>query len=84
MRDTTSEQDEIDRIRMIGGNHLANALIGIVGGNLPEYRGTSFEIMLHRFGQPAADMWVAWKAIMDLRDALHDPPSSVSSPGGKK
>ncbi len=53
---------------MIGGNHLASALIGIVGGNLPDYRESTFAVMREKFGESAADMWVAWKAIMDYRD----------------
>lgn len=55
---------------MIGGNHLASALIGMIGGNLPDFRHANYDEILGRFGQPAADMWVAWKAIMDLRDGI--------------
>jgi hypothetical protein len=62
---TTTEYERV----LIGGNHLANALIGIIGGNLPDYRRVDFSTVLEKFGQPAADMWVAWVAIMDLRDA---------------
>ena len=60
---------------MIGGNHLASALIEFVSrapwhDDLANMRHWSFDRVLHRFGQPVADMWVAWKAIIDLRDGL--------------
>ncbi len=52
----------------IGGNHLASALI-TAGCHPSQCREWSYDAVLERWGQPIADMWVAWKAIMDLRDA---------------
>ena len=54
---------------MIGGNHLASAMLN--GGMEPSRcRNWTYDAVLDRYSQPYADMWVAWKAIMDLRDAL--------------
>lgn len=51
----------------IGGNHLASALIN-AGCHPSQCRAWSYDAVLERWGQPVADMWVAWKAIMDLHD----------------
>ena len=52
---------------LIGGNHLANALIAL--RVMPsDYRYANYDDVLGACGQPATDMWVAWKAAMDLRD----------------
>ena len=64
---------------MIGGNHLANALLRYIGGqpwhdDLAALREWEFADVLERYGQPVADMWVAWKAIMDLRDSEQPEP----------
>lgn len=48
---------------LIGGNHLASALIGYKC--FPDLQG-SYDTVLATFGQPCADMWVAWRAIMNL------------------
>jgi hypothetical protein len=53
----------------IGGNHLASALIRL--GCYPEsYR--SYEQVLEYCGEAQADIWLAWKAIIELRDCAHD------------
>jgi hypothetical protein len=55
---------DIDRRILIGGNHLANALIGTeIPNNFANYQEA-----LAAHGQPYADMWVCWRAIMDVRD----------------
>lgn len=48
---------------LIGGNHLANllAIAKCTAGIDEEY-----DDVLHDYGQPVADVWVAWKAIMAL------------------
>lgn len=48
---------------MIGGNHLASVLLGM--GIDPPTQDT-YEQVQKDHGQLAADIWVAWKAIMDL------------------
>lgn len=48
----------------VGGNHLANSLIH---AKCFPAEQRSYEQVLTDFGQPCADMWVCWKAIMDLR-----------------
>lgn len=58
---------------MIGGNHLANALLSLKI-DPAALRKSTFDAVLETHGQPAADMWVAWKALMDWRDAVEDQP----------
>ncbi len=58
--------DDIEKI-LIGGNHLASALSTY--GIYPPMH-TSYDLVLEGFGQPTADMWVAWRAIMDLSEKL--------------
>lgn len=55
---------------LIGGNHLASALIGIA--DPAQYRRSDYYTVLGKHGQPYADMWVAWKAIMNFRDHLEN------------
>ena len=60
----------IDERILIGGNHLASALLA--KGIFPaSERKTSYDEFLRRYGQPWADIFVAWKAIMDVRDKIH-------------
>lgn len=49
---------------LIGGNHLANALISL---NCMPDKQVDYDSVLVKFGQPCADIWVCWKAIMDHR-----------------
>lgn len=65
----------------IAGNHLASVLLseGIYPGS---ERHTSYDDFLKRYGQPWADIFIAWKAIMDWRDGLsanlqQDEPSRI-------
>lgn len=51
---------------MTGGNHLASQLLREC--DPAQYRRADYDTVLHERGQPYADIWVAWKAIMDLRD----------------
>lgn len=51
---------------LIGGNHLASALVGL--GCMPDKLADYFSV-LRVHGQPCADMWACWKAIMTERDA---------------
>lgn len=70
---------------LTGGNHLASALIG--QGIDPAFeRHTDYWAFLERHGQPWADIFVAWRAIMELSedernkhtDSLRfDPPDGV-------
>ncbi len=48
---------------LISGNHLANSLIA--AKCMPDLQA-DYHSVLTTFGQPCADMWVAWKAIMDF------------------
>ena len=52
---------------LTGGNHLASSLIA---ANCFPAEQRSYEQVLRDFGQPCADMWIAWKAIMDARSLL--------------
>jgi len=56
---------------LIGGNHLASALLGIA--DPAPYRNADYYTVLEKHGQPYADMWVAWKAIMNFRDYTDRP-----------
>ena len=60
---------EYEQDVLIGGNHLASSLIA-AGLDPGDERTSTYESVLERFGQPAADMWVAWKAIMEWRDTV--------------
>ena len=48
----------------VGGNHLANSLIA---AKCFPAEQLSYEQVLKDFGQLCADMWIGWKAIMDVR-----------------
>lgn len=51
-----------------GGNHLANLLIG---WGLPiESQDADYQDVLAKRGQPYADVWACWSAIMRERDKL--------------
>lgn len=52
---------------LTGGNHLASSLIH--AGCFPDEQ-RSYDQVLADFGQPCADMWIAWKAIIDARAEL--------------
>jgi hypothetical protein len=66
----------------ISGNHLASSLLN-AGVAIPSCRDWTYDAVLDRYSQPYADMWVAWKAIMDARDAYESTSSALaaSSPG---
>lgn len=65
--------EELERYRvafreiLILGNHVANALIGM--GGLPNDYKTYTEALEAR-GQPYADFWCAWSAIMEARNTM--------------
>jgi phage-related protein len=63
---------------MIGGNHLASAMQRI--GFFPN-EVESYDEALNVIGQNFADMWIAWKAIMDLLDAIKPQASGEGSRG---
>lgn len=48
---------------LIGANHLASSLLA--AKCYPDLQA-DYHSVLSTFGQPCADMWIAWKAIMDL------------------
>ena len=52
---------------MVGGNHLADVLISL-GVDVASWRHSEYEEVRREHGQTAADVWVAWRAIMDWRD----------------
>lgn len=47
---------------IIGGNHLASALIE---HGIHPTDWVNYDQIIERFGQPWADIWIAWKGIMD-------------------
>ncbi len=54
---------------MIGGNHLATMLLNRKI-EPSKHRNEDYNTWLAQFGIEVADVGVAWKAIMDLRDLL--------------
>jgi hypothetical protein len=57
---------DVDAV-MIGGNHLANWLLG--KSIFPEiYK--DYDAVLEAHGHEVADVWAGWKGIMDLRTAV--------------
>jgi hypothetical protein len=61
----TPLRNAIDQV-LIAGNHLASALIV---ENCHPNEQKSYDQVLEDYGQPCADMWLAWQAIMALRNA---------------
>jgi len=74
-RPEPSEGDDLIKNVLIGGNHLASALIGTA--DPAQYRNAGYYDVLEKHGQPYADMFVAWKAIMNLRDKPALAPQEV-------
>jgi hypothetical protein len=70
---TASESRAVESLRRIfvGGNHLATALVGLLGPNFPTYQ-TSLETARGAIedGGDHYDVWVAWRTIMIERDAM--------------
>ncbi len=64
----TLDHQVYDKV-LIGGNHLASSLIAY--GCFPANQ-TDYDQVLHEHGLLCADMWVAWKAIMDLRESVEN------------
>lgn len=58
-------QDMLISDVLTGGNHLASAMIG--GGVHPTMYHSYAEV-LEECGQPFADMWAAWRSIMNLAE----------------
>lgn len=54
---------------LVGGNHLASAMLS----ECPPTNFKNYEQALKAQGQPYADMWAAWSAIMHVRDAIEPP-----------
>lgn len=66
--------EAIKRI-FIGGNHLASALIGLLGPSHPPYEVSLDEAREDIGAGDYYDLWVAWKVIMLERDALLAQPA---------
>lgn len=62
MSHVKSKRTPIEQV-LVGGNHLASFLIG--KGISPEHYD-SYDQVLNLHGSDIADVWVAWRAIMDL------------------
>ena len=60
---------QLERI-MVGGNHLASALIGLTGGPPPSYRLSLEEARPLFKSSDVYDAWVCWRTIMLVRDEL--------------
>lgn len=54
---------------LIGGNHLASALVTL-GMDPSAWRSGEYYDVLREFGQPAADIWVAWRAIAEWHSRI--------------
>lgn len=73
-RDLPSAVREVQRMQrlfrqiMIGGNHLATHIIGSSSKLPNDFKG--YEEARDEEGMAYADCWVAWRKIMDARDAL--------------
>jgi hypothetical protein len=59
---------------LVGGNHLASALLAF--GCSPADQ-KNYDSVLAASGQPAADMWIAWRAIMDLSEWYERPTTKA-------
>ncbi len=59
------DKTAIPKAILIGGNHLAAALIA---HKINPEAWISYDEIRMGCGQPWADIWVAWKAIMDSRN----------------
>jgi hypothetical protein len=59
---------------LIGGNHLASSLISY--GCLPSDQ-IDYDQVLHTHGLLCADMWVAWRGIMDLRACVESSAEAL-------
>ena len=59
---------EYERDVLIGGNHLANCLL-LSGMDPASERHSTYGEVLTKYGQPSADIWAGWRAIMNWRDA---------------
>lgn len=57
---------------MVGGNHLADVLMRL-GVDVVSWRRGEYEDVRREHGQTAADVWVAWRAIMDWREQRPNP-----------
>ncbi len=57
----------------IGGNHLASALIGFYGPDLPEYQTPPEEARQYFSDTNLYDCWVCWRTIMLVRDEVAEP-----------
>lgn len=55
----------VDPRILVGGNHLASVLCAIAIPPTAIHGG--YDEALERFGQPYADIWICWKAIMDAK-----------------
>jgi len=68
----------LDRV-MVGGNHLANVLIGKLGGGFADRYPPSMDAhdALEAIGaNDEYEVWCCWRAIMQARAALSPPPAS--------
>jgi hypothetical protein len=54
------------RAILIGGNHLASAIMAV----RDPATLVTYDEALAKVGQPFADLWVAWRAIIDARESL--------------
>lgn len=52
-----------------GGNHLANVLLRR-GIEPREWRSSTYDEVLQRFGPETADIWTAWRSIIQWSGAL--------------
>lgn len=65
----STREDQIGKI-MIGGNHLASALIGLLGAGFPSYPTPYQEARKFFTDIDHYDAWICWKIIMEARDTL--------------
>lgn len=56
-------QEKLIKDVLTGGNHLTSFLIG--RGCMPDVRQT-YEAVQREYGLEVGDVWVAWRAIMEL------------------
>lgn len=68
---------------LIGGNHLASALIHMLGDDFVEYE-TDFNEACEILNDPIKyDLWVCWAIMMRERDAMNDPKLAAALRAGK-
>ncbi len=72
----SAERESLDRI-FVGGNHLASAMIGLIGADHPSYGASLEEGRRLIPNVDYYDLWVCWRTLMRERDAVAEREGGV-------